>query len=410
MIVIKKFFLSFILAVLLLLSSCSSETQEKDYYDRDYPVLADGCYNSGFLYEDWDDDMIKLFDYESRTLMPFCAVPNCLHKDSGCLAVRKFDPQHFLFIYHGKLYDISSDMETGASSDAIKIATTVTVSDTDGNNEQLLAKFDGDFEENSPTSYIFGGSLYFVMREYKNLRKSENASTPISYSSGDYADCKFMKLRLENGELTEICTLVTGYNTLAAVKCFTPHNAYFSTSYCNETAEYEDFDSVEEWIEASKKIKPIEDNCTVNLENKEKTDEDKLPINVEFVYDSHYFSCGYEGVYIYDTASGKFKKAFDMAGYECANVIDDKYAVLLKDETSYLYDIEADKITQLPDYANVQMFSPEVFYGDYCFGSIHIEGDTDDYFLSGYGYCKTDDMYDKECEFTLVYSSEIGLG
>lgn len=403
----KKTLASIILAALTLfpLASCNTDKGEGDYYDRDYPVQVTSDYSRGFLYSDTKEGMIKLFDYESRTLMPFCAVPNCLHRDSSCTAIRKF--HSFLFIYHNKLYDICSEVEAADSAATVgRVVTTVRVSDTDGNNEQILVKFDGEFNNSFSNSNIFNGSLYFTVRICQDIDISDG----YSYGNDSYAECKFMKLDLSAGKITDISSLAEGYHSQGTVVCMTPHKAYISTIYTTETAVYEDFDSVEEWIEATNKIVPINVSCSVDLETEEKTEGEEPPIDIKFIYDSHYFDCGSNGIYAYDADTKEFKRVFDIAGYTVADVIEDRYALLLKDDNRFFFDSKSDKITQLPDYANVQEFAPEVFYGDYCFGSVQFKGDTDDYFISGYGYCKTDDMFDENCEFTVVYSSEIGLG
>lgn len=169
-------------------SSCSGDNgdnADKDYYDRDYPVKVGLDFEGGFLYSDFDEGIIKVFDYESRSLLPFCAKPNCLHNSEDCTAVRKYDS--YIFIYHNKLYSLFSEVE--AIDAAVgRLKTTVTVSDIDGNNEKVFAKFDGNFETAYP-SYIFDGILYLTAEIHNDIDIAEGTS----YSSADYSENKLLK-------------------------------------------------------------------------------------------------------------------------------------------------------------------------------------------------------------------------
>ncbi|MDE6579411.1 MAG: hypothetical protein K2K41_02645, partial [Ruminiclostridium sp.] len=366
--------------------------------DRDYPVRVSMDFKGGFLYSEFGDTVLKMFDYESRSLVPLCAKPNCLHNSNDCNAVRKNNVGS-LFLYHNRLYDFDTDVEAvDAAATVGRLRTTVTVSDTDGNNERTLIKFDGDYEDAYP-SYIYNGNLYFAAKIHNDIDIADGGT---SYSNADYSENKLLMLNLSSGKITEICSLLKGYGCITDITCMTVHKAYISTVYKEEEAKYEDYDSVEEWIEASNKIRPIRGNITVDLATGEITEEEP-PIDFKWIYDSHYYATD-SGVYVYNSNTRDFELAFE--NINCTNVINDRYFILYSDEGHFIYDSKTDKTEELPVYANAKSFSPKKFYGDYCFGYIQLKGDGENIFIHGLGYCKTEDMYNEDCEFTVVYGEE----
>lgn len=383
---------------LIFLSSCSVSKAEVDYYDRDYPVKVGMDFEGGFLYKKFGDTVLKVFDYESRSLVPLCAKPNCLHNSTDCNAVRKNDADS-IFLYHNKLYVFDTDVEAADASATIgRVRTTITVSDTDGNNEKTLIKFDGEYED-AYSSYIYNGSLYFVVKIHNDI---DIANGGASYSNADYSENKLLMLDLSGGKITEICSLLKGYGCITDIICMTVNKAYISTLYKEEEAKYEDYGSAEEWIEAANKIKPICGNITVDLATGEITGEEP-PINFKWIYDSHYYATD-SGVYVYNSDTREFDLVSENAN--CTNVIDDRYFILYSDEGHFIYDSKTDKTEELPIYANAKSFSPEKFYSDYCFGYIQLKGEEENIFFHGLGYCKTEDLYNEDCEFTIVYGEE----
>ncbi|MDE7280859.1 MAG: hypothetical protein K2N36_03855, partial [Ruminiclostridium sp.] len=317
---------------------------------------------------------------------------------NDCNAVRKNDADS-LFLYHNKLYAFETDVEAADAAATVgRVRTTVTVSDTDGNNEMTLIRFDGEYEDAYP-SYIYNGSLYFIAEIHNDIDITNGGA---SYSNADYKENKLFMLDLSNGKMTEICSLLKGYGCITDMTCMTVHKAYISTLYKEDEAKYEDYDSVEDWIEESNKIKPIRGNITVDLATGEITEE-KPPIDFKWIYDSHYYATD-SGVYVYNSDTGKFELAFENAS--CTDVIDDRYFVFYNDEGHFIYDSKTHKNENLPVYANANSFSPEKFYGDYCFGYIQMNGEEEHIFIHGLGYCKTEDMYNEDCEFTIVYGKE----
>lgn len=388
----------FCIISLIFLSSCSAGKADSDHYDRDYPVKVSMDFEGGFLYSKFGDNVLKVFDYESRSLVPLCAKPNCLHNSNDCNAVRK-NKVDSLFLYHNKLYVFDTDVEAVDAAAAVgRLKTTVTVSDTDGNNERTLIKFDGDYDDAYP-SYIYNGNLYFIAEIHNDIGIADGGA---SYSSADYTENKLLMLDLSSGKITEICSLLKGYGCITDITCMTVHKAYISTLYKKEEAKYEDFDSVEEWIETANKIEPIRGNITVDLATGEIRSEEP-PIDIKWIYDSHYYAAD-SGVYVYNSDTGEFEIVFENTN--CTNVINDRYFILYSDEGHCIYDSKTDKTEELPVYANAKNFSPEKFYGDYCFGSLQLKGEKENIFIHGLGYCKTEDMYNEDCEFTIVYGEE----
>ncbi|MBD5082484.1 MAG: hypothetical protein HDT44_12080 [Ruminococcaceae bacterium] len=387
----------FCIISLIFLSSCSGGKSDSDHYDREYPVKVSMDFEGGFLYREFGDAVLKVFDYESRSLVPLCAKPNCLHNSADCNAVRKNDAAS-LFLYHNKLYAFYTDVEAvDAAATVGRVRTAITVSDTDGNNEMILIKFDGEYEDAYP-SYIYNGSLYFIAKIHDDIDIAGGAS----YSSADHTENKLLMLDLSGGKLTEICSLLKGYGCITDITCMTAHKAYISTLYKEEEAKYEDYDSVEEWIEAANKIKPICGSITVDLATG-KIRSEEPPIDIKWIYDSHYYAAD-SGVYVYKSDTGEFEIVLENTN--CTNVIDDRYFILYSDEGHFIYDSKTDKTEELPAYANAKSFSPEKFYGDHCFGGIQLKGEEKNVFIHGLAYCKTEDMYKEDCEFTIVYGEE----
>lgn len=159
----KKAFLSFILAGALALTACGGSLPDEPedekaqfyaYYCRDCGECA--TYTLG----NYRSQTTMFLDYESMKTAPLCAVPNCNHQDSDCLAKNAEYP----IICGGDIYFFRSKygVEETKKGREFRMHSEFKKATLDNSEIQTMCEFTDAIPRIEDTMVIYGRKLFFI--------------------------------------------------------------------------------------------------------------------------------------------------------------------------------------------------------------------------------------------------------
>lgn len=213
-------------AVLLLMSSCSSQPQDNGEI-REISSFTNLC-NNGELYV--DNDKVVFYDFMSMTSSPVCSKPNCAHNSSKTCSA--YDMYGVPFIYNDKIYYFDTNIEDNGD-DSYSDTTDVYTAALNGADRNVINTFDELCFYPESGMYLVGGDLY--------LFAAKHSFSPYgSYGGEQKAEIHLCRYNLPDNSLTDILLLGNDYLNGGTFFGVFDGCIYLSYSYSEEPIRYQD--------------------------------------------------------------------------------------------------------------------------------------------------------------------------
>lgn len=186
-----------ILAALCLGLCACGKKEEKSGVSRWDSFNIIGCMEDGVLYPDYDANLMRYLDCETREHYPLCARPNCLHDSPECTAVYFRGNASFM----GRIGEKWYYYQHGDTEENFRSC------DLDGGNDKVLKSFPYDEESVSSFSDTFGTVLFREDGCFASMGKSnweEDPAIPDSFYGASLTGAIY-RFDLKTGEREALC-------------------------------------------------------------------------------------------------------------------------------------------------------------------------------------------------------------
>ncbi|HZK34713.1 MAG TPA: hypothetical protein VFD33_05325, partial [Bacillota bacterium] len=317
-----------------------------------------------------DQRLLYYFDYESKTAMPFCAEPNCMHDTEECPAKNNYDAY---IIVNNNLYAIESTSDRQLSEDISYTQSNIVSTDIGGTNKRILATFDGSVSGKPPRDsniYYYKDCIYFVA-EALEIKDSINTN----YSKWN-AYCYNIK-RKSLKKLGELCS---GYHCFVIVQGMTEDRLYFNYHFSEKDLDYISYDNEDDYFSDLESLLQI-DNLYLDLETHE-IHKNNLP-NIDDqsrVFAGYYFYSNNRGhfiarnlmdnteVKILDKPSSHYYWMGDRLIFYVDKNPNDSESKIESDIEKYYWLPKTNTIHEIPLRKDQIVFKPFIKKGKYCYG------------------------------------------
>lgn len=401
LLVLVIFFL-FVIAV----TGCNSNNNSPDYtYAKSYPVpVCDvSFFDNGYALKGAPDEngavvsslsLTCYVDYGTKMVVPMCSKPNCNHNNSNCAAAKECSR---FIVYNNCFYRLYNLPERNDKGDLI-LNTQIAKSNLDGTNEKVISTVEGELvgmstAPHDATMFIYNEKLYI----YTAIDEMENQA------STNYSKIKLYSISLESGEIKEISTLADGYGINVTLIGATEEKAYFHKIYMENEINAEDYETIEEFLDAMENAPYTEENIVVSLSDGT-TATAELPC-YDFqhrIFANCYFYSDNEGFYKLNLLDNTTEKIHQHTCDEFYYLFDDYLFFTCEDEEKeYIYNMNDKTAREVPKRTDSALFRPFKIKDGYCYGTA--SG------FSGYEhtsvnvYCVEKDFFKKQnCELKIM--------
>lgn len=400
----KKALSLFICISVLLLASCSGNITKNEEPDYPVPVFDVSASEDGILYRNYmNRSLLYYFDFETKTAIPFCAQPNCMHDTEDCPANNHYDEY---LIIDKKLYAFEQTAVKKVSDEISFDQSNIIIADIGGTNKRVLATFDGTlmFSGAPPRDtniYYYNDCIYFV----------SSSSEIRDYMSTNYRIWYAYCYNIKNNTLTKLGELCKGYFANVRVLGMTKEKLYFHAFYTDKDLNYNDYINEDDFFDELQKLLK-EEFSYLDLQTCEVYDNDLPNINPELrIFAGYYFYNNDNGEFIaldldncaeirvLDKTCSHYYWAGDRLVFYVDGPSNEDDPVNEQKPALYYWLPKANKVQQLPLRTDGIIFTPFIMKDGYFYGEATYPEEPGLPYIS---YAKINDLTEQDYEITKV--------
>ncbi len=246
----KTWYLPFILLIVLILSSCASNSNNEKLISFSTCPSPMSGYNyifytdcgSGALFK--KESCIWYYDYESQNSFSLCSNPSCKHNNKDCAAY--YAGRNFIF--KDKIIEVKNNSKEWNEKEGFKVNAILNISDFSGYNRKSIMELDYAFID----TYAYDDSLFIGCEEAYYEEDSD------LYVSPDKARIYLMEISLDTLETVFISEcLVDGYSPRLSFKGINNGELYFNVLKNNQESDTENFEPIWQEMKYDLNLKKI---------------------------------------------------------------------------------------------------------------------------------------------------------